>query len=73
MFFSPPSQSVFLDALGVDDQAHHLLDGLHVTEDTHRGASAPPLLSLLWLCPRLKHPAAIAVTASVAFTPCPEP
>ena len=32
---SSPSSSVFLDACGVDDQAHHLLDRLHVTEDTH--------------------------------------
>ena len=54
MFFSPPSSSVFLDARGVDDQAHHLLDRLRVTEDTHLWSIGTPLLSLLWFCARLK-------------------
>ena len=70
---SPPSLSVFLDARGVDDQAHHLLDRLRVTEDTHLWSIGTSFaLTSLASC-SLEAPAAIAVTASVAFTPCPEP
>ena len=69
----PLSPFVFLDALGVDDQGHHLLDRLRVTEDTLLWSIGISFaLTSLASC-SLEAPPAIAVTASVAFTPCPLP